>query len=126
MSRRLPPLYPMRAFEAAARHGSFSAAAKELSLTQSAISHEVKALETYFGMALFRRLKSGLALTHRGHQVFSVAQDAFANLSGLATEPDSRKISGTVTIAARHFFAPIGCCPGSTDSLGSTLGSNSG
>ena len=104
MSRRLPPLYPMRAFEAAARNGSFSAAAKELSLTQSAISHEVKALETYFGTALFRRLKSGPVLTHRGQQVFSAAQAAFAGLSGLATEVDNPKLRGTVTIAAPPLF----------------------
>jgi LysR family glycine cleavage system transcriptional activator len=94
----------MRAFEAAARHGSFSAAAKELSLTQSAISHEVKALETYFGTALFRRSKSGLILTRRGHQAFSVAQGAFADLSGLATDEENRELSGTVTIAAPPLF----------------------
>lgn len=104
MARRLPPLYPLRAFEAAARHGSFSTAAKELSLTQSAISHEVKALETYFGTALFRRTKLGLILTRRGQQVFLVAKGAFAGLSGLASETEDRDLSGTVTIAAPPLF----------------------
>ncbi|WP_343115921.1 LysR substrate-binding domain-containing protein [Ostreiculturibacter nitratireducens] len=104
LARQLPPLYPLRAFEAAARHGSISAAARELSLTQSAVSHEVKALETYFGTALFRRTRSGLVLTRRGQQVFAVAQSAFADLSGLGAESDSRKVTGTVTIAAPPLF----------------------
>lgn len=104
VSRRLPPLYPLRAFEAAARHGSISAAARELSLTQSAVSHEVKALETYFGSALFRRTRSGLLLTRRGQQVFAVAQSAFAELAGLGAESDSRDLTGTVTIAAPPLF----------------------
>ena len=104
MNRRLPPLYPLRAFEAAARHGSISAAARELSLTQSAVSHEVKALETYFGTALFRRLRSGLVLTQRGQWVFLVAQTAFSELARLGAETDSRDLSGNVTIAAPPLF----------------------
>lgn len=104
MARRLPPLYPLRAFEAAARHGSFSAAARELSLTQSAVSHEVKALETYFGTALFRRMRAGLALTRRGQQVFSVAQSAFADLAGLGANSEGSDLAGTVTIAAPPLF----------------------
>lgn len=104
LSRRLPPLYPLRAFEAAARHGSFSAAARELSLTQSAVSHEVKALETYFGTALFRRTRSGLILTRRGQQVFGVAKGAFAGLSGLVSETEDRDLSGTITISAPPLF----------------------
>lgn len=104
MTRRLPPLYPLRAFEAAARHGSISAAARELSLTQSAISHEVKALETYFGTALFRRTRSGLVLTRRGQQVFGAVQGAFADLSALGMDSDSSALTGTVTIAAPPLF----------------------
>lgn len=104
MNRRLPPLYPLRAFEAAARLGSISAAARELSLTQSAVSHEVKALETYFGTALFRRTRSGLVLTRRGQTVFLTAQRAFADLSLLGADSDSGDLSGTVTIAAPPLF----------------------
>ncbi|MCB2095593.1 MAG: LysR family transcriptional regulator [Rhodobacteraceae bacterium] len=104
LTRRLPPLYPLRAFEAAARHGSFSAAARELSLTQSAVSHEVKALETWFGTALFRRARSGLVLTRRGLQVFGIAQRAFAELSGLEAGTEFGTLIGTVTIAAPPLF----------------------
>ena len=104
MARRLPPLYPLRAFEAAARHMSFTAAAQELNVTQSAISHEVKALETYYGTALFRRAKSGLVLTREGNRLFAVAGDAFAELAELGvglTDPDA---SGKVSLAAPPLF----------------------
>lgn len=104
MARRLPPLYPLRAFEAAARYGSISAAARELSLTQSAVSHQVKALETYFGTALFRRTRSGLLLTRRGQTVFAAAQSAFADLSLLGAESENSDLSGVVTIAAPPLF----------------------
>ena len=56
MGRRLPPLNAIRAFEAAARHLSFTRAAEELNVTQAAISHQIKGLEDVLGMPLFRRL----------------------------------------------------------------------
>ena len=61
--RRLPPLNALRAFEAAARHLSFTKAADELHVTPAAVSHQVKALEAHAGVRLFRRLNNGLALT---------------------------------------------------------------
>ncbi len=66
MARRLPPLNAVRAFEAAARHLSFTEAAEELHVTQAAISHQVKSLETYLGLKLFRRLNRALVLTDEG------------------------------------------------------------
>lgn len=56
MARSLPPLNALRAFEAAARHLSFTLAAEELHVTQAAVSHQVKGLEDHLGVALFRRL----------------------------------------------------------------------
>ena len=53
--RRLPPLNAVRAFEAAARRGNFNQAAEELNVTPSAISHQVRSLEEFFGAKLFRR-----------------------------------------------------------------------
>ena len=53
MSRRLPPLYALRAFEAAARHTSFTRAAEELSITQSAVSRHIRTLEEHFACRLF-------------------------------------------------------------------------
>jgi LysR family transcriptional regulator, glycine cleavage system transcriptional activator len=61
--RRLPPLGTLRAFEAAARHLSFKEAAKELGLTPTAISHQVRLLEEYCGKTLFRRRPRPLALS---------------------------------------------------------------
>lgn len=69
MSYRLPPLNALRAFEAAARHLSFKKAAAELSVTPTAISHQIKSLEEYLGIALFRRLTRALALTQAGERM---------------------------------------------------------
>ena len=66
MARRLPPLNSLRAFEAAARHQSVSAAARELFVTHGAISRHVTKLEDYLGARLFVREGSHLKLTHDG------------------------------------------------------------
>lgn len=66
--RRLPPLNAVRAFEAAARHCSFTRAADELFVTQGAVSHQVKLLEEWFGFQLFDRHKRELQLTTKGEQ----------------------------------------------------------
>src|SRR5437868_7354503 len=63
MIYRLPPLNALRVFEAAARHLSFKDAANELSITQAAVSHQVKSLEEYLGVELFRRAGRGVQLT---------------------------------------------------------------
>ena len=66
MRRRLPPFTAIRGFEASARHLSFKKAAQELCLTQSAISHQIKALEDYLGVQLFYRETRGVILTNEG------------------------------------------------------------
>jgi LysR family transcriptional regulator, regulator of gene expression of beta-lactamase len=66
MSRAPIPLNALRAFEAAARHRSFTRAAEELCVTQAAISHQVKGLEDRLGVSLFRRSNRGLQLTDEG------------------------------------------------------------
>ena len=63
MTRRLPPLNQLRAFEAAARHLSFRDAADELNVTHSAVSHQVRALEDFLGSQLFQRAPRGVQLT---------------------------------------------------------------
>ena len=65
-ARRLPPLNAVRAFEAAARHLSFTRAAEELNVTQGAISHQVKVLESWLGVPLFQRNKREIKLTEEG------------------------------------------------------------
>ena len=71
MRRRLPPLAALRAFEAAARHLSFSQAAAELFVTHGAISHQVRSLEEYLGFPLFRRLPRRVVLTEAGEALFT-------------------------------------------------------
>ncbi len=68
MSRTLPPLKAIRAFEAAARRGSFNRAAEELFVTPSAISHQVKSLEEFLGVSLFRRARRQVQLTIAGER----------------------------------------------------------
>jgi len=84
MVRRLPPLNALRAFEAGARHLSFTRAAEELFVTQAAVSHQVKALEEYLGVALFRRLTRRLVLTEPGRVLLPVVGDAFDRIAGTA------------------------------------------
>jgi len=75
--RRLPPLKALRAFEAAARHLSFKAAAEELGLTPTAVSHQIRLLETVAGGALFRRRPRPLTLTAAGEILFPVVRSGF-------------------------------------------------
>jgi len=77
MSRRLPPLNALKAFEAAARHLSFTKAADELHVTQAAISHQVKSLEEFLGMQLFRRMNRSLLLTDEGQILLPGVGEAF-------------------------------------------------
>jgi DNA-binding transcriptional LysR family regulator len=95
MARALPPLNALRAFEAAARHGSFVAAADELSVTPAAISHQVKALEERLGVALFRRLARGLSLTAEAEALLPDLRDAFDRMA-LALERVGRQSSAKV------------------------------
>jgi LysR family transcriptional regulator, glycine cleavage system transcriptional activator len=77
MSRRLPSMNALRAFEAAARHLNFSRAAEELFVTQGAISRQIKLLEESFGVPLFRRLTRTIELTEHGREYLPVVRDAF-------------------------------------------------
>jgi LysR family glycine cleavage system transcriptional activator len=77
MSRRLPPLAALRAFEAAARQLSFSRAAAELCVTHGAVSRQIRSLEEYLGMPLFRRLPRRVVLTEAGEAPFSKVRTAF-------------------------------------------------
>lgn len=76
----LPPLNWLRAFEASARHLSFTGAAQELNMTQSAVSQQIKSLETYLGRALFVRRSRSLQITEAGRTYLPTVQEAFATL----------------------------------------------
>ena len=77
MTRRIPPLTALRAFEAAGRYLSFTKAADELHVTQAAVSHQVKSLEEHLGLRLFRRLNRTLLLTDAGQLYLPPLTDAF-------------------------------------------------
>ncbi|MCP5082404.1 MAG: LysR family transcriptional regulator [Alphaproteobacteria bacterium] len=77
----LPPLNWLRAFEASARHLSFTGAAQELNMTQSAISQQIKSLENYLGRTLFVRRTRVLQITDAGLNYLPTVQEAFATLA---------------------------------------------
>lgn len=81
ISHGLPPLPWLRAFEAAARHKSFTAAAQELNLTQAAVSHQVRSLEKYLGVALFERLARTLRLTEIGSAYLPPLRQSFDDIA---------------------------------------------
>src|SRR5258708_34261530 len=80
MRSPLPPLNALRSFDAAARHQSFTRAAAELCVTQGAVSHQVKALETELGLQLFKRERNGLVMTEAGRGYLAVVRDVFERL----------------------------------------------
>src|SRR5690606_18373100 len=76
-ARRLPPMSTLRAFEAAARHGSFKQAAAELAVTPTAVSHRIRALEDHLGVRLFDRRVRQVSLTRAGLQLYPALQQGF-------------------------------------------------
>jgi LysR family glycine cleavage system transcriptional activator len=81
MKRRMPPLNHLRAFEAAARHESFTKAADELNVTQGAVSRHIRTLEDYLGFELFDRGTSGVQLSESSRQFAGVLTRAFDNIN---------------------------------------------
>jgi LysR family transcriptional regulator, glycine cleavage system transcriptional activator len=105
MRHRLPPLNALRAFEAAARHESFTRAAAELFVTQGAVSHQVKALETELGVRLFNRAPTGLVLTEAGKDYLVAVRDGFDRIA-LGTERLlQRQNAGVLTVSTSPDFA---------------------
>jgi LysR family transcriptional regulator, glycine cleavage system transcriptional activator len=105
MSRRLPPLNPLRTFEAAARHLSFTRAASELHVTQAAISHQIKTLEEHLGTPLFRRLNRALVLTETGQSLFPAVREALDRLAEAVERLRAREAGGTLTVSTLPSFA---------------------
>src|SRR5215470_14882104 len=105
MPRRLPALNALKAFEAAARHESFTRAAEELFVTQGAVSHQVKALEQELGIKLFDRERQRLVMTGSGREYLAVVRDALDRIA-LGTERlMQRRSSGALTISTSPDFA---------------------
>jgi DNA-binding transcriptional LysR family regulator len=105
MRRSLPPLNALRSFDAAARHQSFTRAAVELCVTQGAVSHQVKALETELGLQLFKRERNGLVITEAGRDYLAVVRDVFDRLELGTDRLLQRQRSGTITVSTSPDFA---------------------
>src|SRR6187397_2559190 len=98
MPRRLPPLNALKAFEAAARSESFTRAAEELSVTQGAVSHQVKALEASLGVKLFNRERQRLVITDAGRDYLMIIRDALDRIAVGTERLVQRQESGVLTI----------------------------
>jgi LysR family glycine cleavage system transcriptional activator len=105
MGRRLPPLNAVRAFEAAARHLSFTKAAEELNVTQAAVSHQVKALEERLQVPLFRRLNRGLVLTGAGASYLRELEDILDRLEQATQRLRASEATGVLTVSTSTSFA---------------------
>ena len=105
MYRRLPPLNSLRAFEAAARHLSITKASEELNVTPAAISHQVKGLEEYLGVTLFRRLNRALLLTDAGQACLPALREGFDLLADAMEIIRAREEGRALTISVPPSFA---------------------
>ncbi|MFJ4352500.1 LysR substrate-binding domain-containing protein [Pseudomonas sp. NPDC089428] len=111
MLKHWPPLNALRGFEAAARLGSFHKAAEALNLTQSAISQQVRSLETYLEQPLFHRSGRSVSLTDAGHDLLSTTQSLLQHLAvGIRRLDQYRKpnqlVVNTSPAFARHWLLP--------------------
>ncbi|MBB6428080.1 LysR substrate-binding domain-containing protein [Sphingopyxis sp. JAI128] len=104
MNRRLPPLSALRAFEAAARHGSFKEAAVELAVTPTAVSHQIRALEAHIDLALFERRTRQVVLTDAGARLYPVLRDGFDAFAEAIERLTRRRGRRYVTISATIAF----------------------
>ncbi|GAA5219185.1 transcriptional regulator GcvA [Corallincola platygyrae] len=105
MSSKLPPLNAVRTFEVAARHLSFTRAAEELFVTQAAVSHQIKSLESYLGVRLFRRAHRALLLTEEGQSYFQAISPLLRSLSEATERMLARRASGALTVSMTPSFA---------------------
>ncbi len=104
MIYRLPPLNALRVFEAAARHLSFKEAANELSITQAAVSHQIKSLEDYLGVELFRRSGRGVQLTEAARACLPRLREGFDSLAAAVELVRSRAEEADLLITAPPVF----------------------
>jgi len=104
MTRHLPPLNALRAFEVAARHNSFTGAATEMRVSHAAVSRHVRALEARLGVTLFRRAKRGVELTEDGVRYLKAVSAAFESIAE-ATEALAKPRDVRVRVSVEPAFA---------------------
>ncbi|CAO97782.1 transcriptional regulator GcvA [Erwinia tasmaniensis] len=105
MSKRLPPLNALRVFDAAARHLSFTKAAEELYVTQAAVSHQIKSLEDFLGLKLFRRRNRSLLLTEEGQSYYLDIKEIFTAINDATRKLQARSAKGALTVSMLPSFA---------------------
>lgn len=105
MVSRLPPLNTLRAFEAAARHMSFTKAADELFVTQAAVSHQIKTLEDALGVKLFKRLNRALLLTEEGQTFIPPVRQALDLLMQGVNKISQVEATGALNVTTLPSFA---------------------
>ncbi len=101
----LPPLALFNTFEVVARHGSVTRAAEELCLTQSAVSRQIKALETDLGQDLFFRLHRGISLTDEGRLLFDAVRAGLDGVSAAVSTFKTASAFPQITVAASVSFS---------------------
>src|SRR5246127_5799396 len=105
MNSHLPPLGALRAFEAAARHMSFSRAAAELHVTPAAVSHQIHALEQDLGVKLFHRMNRSIELTVSARVLLPGLSEAFAGIRSSVRRLEAHNDTGTLTVTASPSIA---------------------
>ncbi|MCD1125094.1 transcriptional regulator GcvA [Jinshanibacter sp. LJY008] len=103
--KRLPPLNALRVFDSAARHLSFTKASEELFVTQAAVSHQIKSLEDFLGLKLFRRRNRSLLLTEEGQSYYLDIKEIFASLNEATRKLQARSAKGALTVSVPTSFA---------------------
>ncbi|KOF15012.1 LysR family transcriptional regulator [Ensifer adhaerens] len=103
--RKMPSLKSLQAFEAAARRGSFAAAANELHVTASAISHQIRFLEQEVGVSLFHRNTRTIALTDAGQSYFQSVSESFSTIEAATRDIERHGKSDILTVHTVPSFA---------------------
>src|SRR5687767_13588562 len=101
---RLPPLPALRAFEAVARRSSFKQAAAELSVTPTAISHQIRQLETYLGRRVFDRTPRSVTLTADGAALYEVTRAGFDAIAEVVARVRAEEGSTRITLSSTSAF----------------------
>lgn len=111
MPESIPPLLGLHAYEAAARHGSFAAAAAEMHLSPAAVSQRVRTLEAHLGVQLFERLPRSVRLTEMGRAYLPAVRDVFDDLSAATSGLFGGPGRGRLTVRAQVSYATTWLAP---------------
>jgi LysR family glycine cleavage system transcriptional activator len=112
MTARMPPLNAVRAFEAVARHRSFRKAAEELCVTPGAVSHQIRTLEQFLGVALLHRTSRTVELTEAGQNCYPSLHEGFERIRSALGRTLMRDEDGRLTITAGPAFTSKILAPG--------------